>query len=135
MQLKKVDAMKRKHFLIALFGVMVVEGLALGEAIRTANNLLGLSAVVLGTLFVILMKRRVTDIVEDERTYKVAGKAALLTIRICLYLMAVAGLMMLTISREGAYNFEREGFALAFIACVMMVAYVISYYYYNRKPV
>jgi uncharacterized membrane protein len=112
-------------------------GMAIG-AIGGASIALGqwpifVAAIVLGTLLMVFLRRRVTDIVDDERTRAVAGQAARLTVQAVAFVMAVTGAVLLAISNGEKQALTWAGFALEYATCGLLVINYIAYYYYNKK--
>jgi uncharacterized membrane protein len=92
------------------------------------------AAVAIGIIVIILLRRRVRAVVEDERTYAIAYKAARLTVSIVGIVMAIAGAILLALNRN---DFSEApalvGFTLLYVTCGLLVINMAAYYYYNRK--
>ena len=73
------------------------------------------------------------EIINDERTYTIAGKAARLTLQIVAIGMAIIGVILLIISHGESSALTRIGFPLEFATCALLIINYITYYYYNRK--
>lgn len=102
-------------------------GAVVGYAVESGNALLALIAVVAGIAILKLLESK--TIVEDERTHLISGKASRVTLQIFGMAIAIAGAIILALKNEMKYI----GYTLAYLACVLLVVYLISYGYYSRK--
>jgi uncharacterized membrane protein len=93
-----------------------------------------LAALVAGMAALVVLRRRVVEVVEDERTYAVAYRAARLTVVIVGVGTAVAGAILLALARQDfTSTLAQVGFALEYVTCALLVINYIAYYYYSRK--
>ena len=125
--------MSRKTFKLCGVIITMVVAALISWAIVAGNALIPVPAVAAGTVILYLCKKRVKEVVEDERVYRIAEKASRLTIQISGILMAIAGATLLAASRGGSPDLEQTGFAVAYSACGLLLIYYISYIYYNKK--
>jgi len=108
-------------------------------AAAAASVLLGevyilLVAVVLGMIALIVIRRRVVEVVADERTFTIAYKAARLAMAILGVGLAVIGAVLLCLARQDFFStLAQVGFALEYSVCALLVVYKITYTYYDRK--
>jgi uncharacterized membrane protein len=90
-------------------------------------------AIVLGTLLIIYLRRKVVDIVADERTHAIAGKAARLALQLLAFIMVVTGAILLALSNSENETLTWVGFALEYATCGLLVLNYLAYIYYSRK--
>jgi uncharacterized membrane protein len=103
-------------------------------SIIIGNAAILISTVILGMIFLFIMRRRVKEIIADERTYTIAYKAARLTVAVVGVGMAVTGALLLALSqRDFSAPLSQAGFALEYATCGLLVVNYLAYYYYNRK--
>ena len=124
--------MKRKHFTFCVFIATAALAYVMGWSMKTGNALLILVAPAAALVFICLCKRSVDEIMEDERIYKISEKASQTSFKVFVPLTAIMGGFLIALEKGGLYNFGREGYALVFSACTLLVLYVIFNLYYGR---
>jgi len=72
------------------FAVMAVEIIIINFAIQSKNYLLGACAVLAAVIALNLTRKKVTQVIADERDYQLAGTAARYTLNIITICMAIA---------------------------------------------
>lgn len=93
-----------------------------------------ISAVVIGMIVLLILQRRVKEVIYDERTYTIAYKAARLTMSVVGIGMAVAGAILLALNRDVlSSTLAQVGFALMYATCGLLVVNLAAYTYYSRK--
>jgi len=111
---------------------MIIGGV-IGVSVGMGNWIAPVVIVIIGVATMMVLRRRVKDIVADERTYAIAGKAARLTLQVVAIGMAVIGAILLIIDRGESSTLTHTGFALVYGTCALLVINYIAYYYYNRR--
>jgi uncharacterized membrane protein len=98
------------------------------------NFIILLAAVIIGMAVIYTLRRRVAELVDDERTYSIAHKAARLTVAVVGIGMAVIGGILLALSRHDLSSTRAQvGFTLEYATCALLIINYIAYYYYSRK--
>jgi uncharacterized membrane protein len=93
-----------------------------------------IAAVVIGMIILLMLRRRVKEVIYDERTYTIAYKAARLTVSIAGIGMAMAGAILLALNRDTmASTAAQAGFALLYATCSLLAVNLAAYTYYSRK--
>ena len=92
-----------------------------------------LVAIGTGMVLLLLLRRRVKEIMIDERTHRISERACRMTVGIFAPLIAVTAVTLIMLSKRVLPDVRQAGFALAYSACAMMVLYDIFYLYYERK--
>lgn len=120
--------MNRRQF--ALYSVIItaIIGATGGYSVSVGNVLLPIVAVIAGIALLSFGKRKVTEVLEDERIYKISEKASRMTLEIIGIGMALVGVSMIAMDKHA-----EAGYALAFSASVLVLLYLIFYGYYSRK--
>jgi uncharacterized membrane protein len=117
---------------IRIFVLIIMAGL-ISWAIVSGNALLPIPVVIAAVVIVLLLRKRVKEIVIDERVYSIAEKAAYITFRIFGIAAAVTGATLVALGWESSSDLYKIGLTLAYAVCGLMVIYYIAYIYYNRK--
>jgi uncharacterized membrane protein len=114
-----------------------IMGMVIG-AVTAVSVVLGIwiipiPVIILGVLVITLLRRRVKDIVADERTHVMAEKAARLTFQIAVIGIAAIGVILLTVSHGESPALTQVGFAFEYAVCALLIINTLAYTYYNRK--
>ncbi len=117
---------------IQAFTGMALGGI-MGASISQGNWIVPVIAVIISILIITILRRKVKEIVTDERTYDIAGKASLLTLQIVAVGMALAGAILLAISRDSSSTMGQIAITLCYATCALLVINALTYTYYNRK--
>jgi uncharacterized membrane protein len=115
--------------------IVVIEAFLVGWAVYAGNPWVPVPTV-LGTIIVLyLLRRRVNEVVVDERVFRVADRAANLAYRTFGVAGAILGCTFLALSRfsaDAAWA-ETAGFTLLFAVAGLVFIFFVSYNYYNSK--
>jgi uncharacterized membrane protein len=126
--------MKIKTFLklkvVTAFFIAAIVGVSV-----SLNNLyLSIAGVLIGVLFLVLVKSRVNGVLVDERVISVSGRASYAAYAVSTVFFAFMGLFLLMSSKgTGDLAVELIGTVLCYASMVLMAVYAISYHYLNRK--
>ena len=123
--------MNRKQFTI--LGMITVMGLGavIGWSINTGNPSLAMAAALLTAAVLNICKRSVTEVMEDERIYRISEKASRKVFNIAVFLLAMSGVVLISMKNEYP-ELGLVGFASALVACALLILYLILYAYYSR---
>lgn len=86
-----------------------------------------------GVLIMTVLRRRVKEVVADERNYSVAEKASYLTLRIAIIGLAAVGVILLVVSHGESDGLTQAGYILEYAACALLLINSLAYSYCNRK--
>lgn len=123
--------MTAKQF--SIFRLMLAAILAgvVSMSVVINNYLVPIIAVVTALVLMIFMKKKVKEVMEDERDYQIAGKAARYAMTI---FSAMAGLMTILFFalRQTNQSFELVGSVLAYSVCALLIFYSLIFNYLSR---
>lgn len=124
--------MNRKRYMI--IGIIMVGslGAVIAWAINLRNPVLALVAVIVTVVLLNLLKSRVTEVMEDERIYRISEKASRTVFQIVVLGLAMAGVVLISMKNEYP-ELGMVGLVLAFVACALLILYLIFYAYYRRR--
>lgn len=112
--------------------IAVLLGGLVSFSVVSENYIIPIAAA--GTAFILLMvlRRRVGEVINDERDYSIAGNSARWTISIYAILAAIASMVLMAM-RKTDPSFELLGQSLAYSACFIMLLNSALFYFFARK--
>jgi len=120
--------MNRRQFVLYVMTITAAMGAVVGYSASTGNALLVLLAFIAGIALLHLGRRRVTEIIEDERIYRISEKASRNTLQVFGISIALIGAVLIAL-RESM----EVGLTLAYSAMALLILYMIFYGYYSRR--
>jgi uncharacterized membrane protein len=103
-------------------------------AIITNNFILAISGVLIGVLFLSLVKSKFKGIIVDERVVSINGRASMVVYNVATLIFAFSGFCLILISRSQKDSYLNSlGEVFCYIALLLVTIYSISYYYFNKK--
>ncbi|MCD6589966.1 DUF2178 domain-containing protein [Candidatus Woesearchaeota archaeon] len=120
--------MDRKQFAIYAALVCAIMGAVVGYGVSKGNALLPVIAFSIGIVLIVLGKRGVKEVMEDERTHRISEKASRRIYQVFVMGAALAGTILIALNKH-----IEVGYTLAFSACALLVLYLVLYSYYNKK--
>lgn len=125
--------MSRRWYRLCGAAIIVIVAALVGWSIATGNAVVPIPAVLGGGVLLYLLKRQVSDVVEDERNYRVSEKASRFSIRVFVLVTATGGMALTATSTNDSPSLRAVGLTLAFCACSLLILYLISYAYHRRR--
>lgn len=123
--------MKLKQYRrIKLFFVVLITIIS-SQAVIHKVYLLPIVAILISTLVLLSLRKRVKEVMADERDYLMAGKAAIMALQIYAW-VAVVAMFILYAYRDSNPAYEPMGMILAFSTCLLMLLYSLIFRYFNR---
>ena len=123
--------MTLKQFKIVQLIIAVILGITFSQAIILKNYLIPVVVVIVASLIMLYLKRKVKDVIADERDYLTGGKAALLTVQIYSW-VAVIAMFIFYSARDLNPAYEPIGLTLAYSTCLLMLTYSVIFRYYDK---
>jgi len=120
--------MNQKQFTIYAALVCAIMGAVVGYGVSKGNALLSAIAFGIGIVLIVLGKRGVKEVMEDERIHRISEKASRRIYQVFVMGAALAGTTFIALNKH-----IEVGYTLAFSACVLLILYIIFYGYYSRK--
>ena len=125
--------MKGKTLRILTAVISVVLALVVGWSITAGNFVVPIVAVVLAIGLSYLLRRATKDVTRDERTTLLYERAAGATIRFCVPVAALVGIILFASRERLSAELVSAGYVLAYVACVLLLVHLAFYSYYSRK--
>jgi uncharacterized membrane protein len=124
--------MTKKSFSICRLIAVSVVSIVVSVFINLGNWYLPIAAIAVSWISLYILRRKVDEVIADERDYKVAGKASGLAMNIHLIFSVIAGIVFYSFGRENAILFNIAT-TLLYSACFLMVLYAVLFKIYERK--
>ncbi len=125
--------MDKKTFGLLRALIAMVVAVAIGWSVSRGNVVAPLVAAGAGLGLFYWLKRRVRDVMEDDRVHRIGEKAARLTISVLPVTIAVAGAVLLALGQRGFTEMRLIGLTLGYVAIAFALIYAVLYAYYERK--
>jgi len=103
-------------------------GAVVGYGVSVRNALLPVIAFAIGIVLIALGRKKVTEVMEDERVIRISEKASRMVFQVFVTAVALISTTLLALNR-----YTEVGYTLAFLACALLILYMILYGYYRRK--
>ena len=126
--------MKYKKFQFYKMIIAFVLAAIIAGFSAAGNYIVPIVALGIAVLLMYVMKTKVKEVISDERIEKIAGKASYLTYTIATIGCALAGMVLLAL-RKKYPEYMPVSYTLTYVACGMILLYLIFYKYYNAKKV
>lgn len=119
---------KTARMLVALFIAATI------SVSVTLNNIyLAVAAVLIGMLFMIVIKRRIKGVAADERVMTVSEKASRITFAIFTPIIGIASFILIMIGEQGNPRLKFLGMVLSYLTLLSIAIYSFTFYFINRK--
>jgi len=113
--------------------ITVIIGAVVAYAVLQNSILIALAGVTIGLMTMLILRRSVTNVMHDERSAMIQNKAASATLALTTIGLAVVGLSMVFLGRQGIDDFEGTGYILAITANFVLGLNVLMSYYYSKR--
>jgi uncharacterized membrane protein len=113
--------------------IVVIIAISVSASVVAGYAFVPVPVAALGAAVMLLLRRRVREIVVDERTWRIADRAGRLAYQAGAVIMALLAATFLALDRAGNSGLGETGLTLAYTAAGLLVIYYIAYLYYNRK--
>lgn len=120
----------KRYTQIRLVLVFVI-AMIISQSMVYRNFYIPLITVVASSLLLIALRRRVKEVIADERDYATAGKAAFLAMQIFSWIGVIA-MFALYAARDYNPSYEPMGRVIAFAVCLLMILYSVIFRFYNQ---
>ena len=115
-------------------GVAIFVAFTVSMAVNNNNIYLALAGVLIGMLFLWSVKRKVKDVVVDERMVSAAGHATRMTYAVVTPMLALLSVAFIMIGRGTAdAGLERAGTILSYTTLFNVAVYSLFFKYYMKK--
>ena len=108
-------------------------GVVVAYAVLQNSIFIAITGATIGMIVLLVTRRSVVKVTHDERTAMIQSKAASATLAVTTIGLAIVGLLMVFLGRQGIGEFEETGYVLAILANIILVLNALLSYYYRNK--
>ena len=112
--------------------ITVVTAIIFGQSIVLESYLLPIITLVIASLLLLFLRRRVKEVIVDERDKALGGQSALIAMQIYSWI-AVVVMFVLYAFRDINPFYEPIGTTLAYSTCLLMLIYSIIFRFRNKE--
>jgi uncharacterized membrane protein len=124
--------MKKNHATIAGIAIVIAMIAGIMYGVRAGNAAISVISFLACSGLLLLVKRSVDIVIEDEWTLLVEQKAATLTMNLTAFIFTLAGLFLITISSPGQ-NYDQAAYTIAAFLVTLAVIYVTTTLWYSHQ--
>lgn len=117
---------KAWRLLVTIFLAMTIS-----VSISMKNFFVPVVAVIIASLILLQLRKKVKEVLADERDMEIGGKAAMLAIRIFGWI-SIFPIFALYAFRDRNPSYEPIGMTLAFSVCILMLLYSAIFRFYHK---
>jgi uncharacterized membrane protein len=125
--------MNKKSYTFFRILIVIAIGIAVGWSVTAGRAIVPIPAVIIGIGLLYFMRSKVKDVLEDERLNKIREKSSRVTFQIFAITAAVAGAVILALSKNMYPSLALIGFTLTYSVCALLILDYIAYAYFARK--
>jgi len=111
--------------------IAVIIAIIFGQSIILENYILPIMTLVISSLILLILRRKVKGIMVDERDRELGGKSALIALQIYSWI-AVIAMFVLYSFKDVNPAYEPIGITLAYSTCLLMITYSLIFHFYNK---
>jgi len=113
--------------------IVIIMGALVGWSVAIGNAIIPIPVVIGGLLLLYLLRKRVKEVIEDERIHKINEQASRVTLQVFGIVAALTGAILIALSHGGLSDFRQAGFTLAYSVCFLLIIHLILLSYFTRK--
>jgi len=122
----------KKYMFFRLLVIVIIALLGVWAA-TTGNVLVLIPAAVFLFVVLLTLRRRVTEVIVDERVNTIAYRASRLALVAFVLMAVIVGTTLIWLARDASDGLFQVGLTLDYAGCALMIFYWLAYIYYNRK--
>ncbi|MFA5075957.1 MAG: DUF2178 domain-containing protein [Patescibacteria group bacterium] len=122
--------MTKKKFKIIQVSLTMTLAIIIGQSIIRGDYILPIICFVAAVSLIYVLKKRVTEVLADERDLQVAGQAARVAIAVYSLLLALVSIVAIALSKTHP-ELLVPGYFASYSVCVLLILNVVLYQIYN----
>lgn len=122
----------KRFMLFRLVAIIILAGLG-AWAGSTGNLVLLVPAAVVLFIILFVMRKKVNEVVVDERVNAVAYRASRVAFLAFVFIAVIIGAVLVLMAEDSSDALFKIGVTLNYSACALVVFYWVAFTYFNRK--
>lgn len=124
--------MSLKQFKIARLITVIVLAFIVSCSVTFGNYVIPVIALALAIIVSYALRKRVKEVIADERDYQIGGKAAAMAIQVFSWVAIVVTLVFYS-QKDANPVFEPLILTLSFSVCFLLILYSVLFKYFYKK--
>ncbi len=124
--------MTKKEYRNCRIAATMILCLTISWSMQVENGFIAAIAVLATLLFLNACRKKVKEVLFDERDLQIAGKATRISISIFGIVGSIVALLLMGFDHLNS-SFQLVGQTIAFSVCILLIINNIIYVYYHRK--
>ncbi len=112
-------------------GIVFITALIFSQSLVLHNFFIPIMVLGISSLLLFYLRKKVVDVIADERDYQIGGKSALLAIQLTSWMGVIVMFIFYTLSDKNLF-YKSIAMTLAFFICLLMLIYSIIFKYYSK---
>lgn len=113
-------------------GIVFVTALIFSQFLVLHNFFIPIMVLGLSSLVLFYLRKKVVEVIIDERDYQIGGKSALLSIQLTSWIGVIVMFILYALS-DANHFYQPIAMTLAFSVCILMLTYSIIFKYYSKR--
>jgi uncharacterized membrane protein len=113
--------------------IVIIIAVSVSSSVVAGLAFVPVPVAAVGAAVMLLLRRRVKEVIIDERTYRIAERAGRLAFQVGAIATALIAATLLALGRDADTAFDTVGITLAFAAAGLLAIYYAGYLWYARK--
>lgn len=112
-------------------GVVIVTAFIFSQSLVLRNFFVPIMVLGLSSLTLFYLRKKVVEVITDERDYQIGGKSALLAIQLTSWIGVIVMFVLYALSNANPF-YQPIAMTLAFSVCILMFTYSVIFKYYSK---
>jgi len=112
-------------------GVIIVTAFIFSQSLVLRNFFIPIMVLGLSSLTLFYLRKKVVQVIADERDYQIGGKSALLAIQLTSWIGVIIMFILYALSNANPF-YQPIAMTLAFSVCILMLTYSAIFKYYSK---
>ena len=125
--------MTARTYKIARIAIAVILGIVAAWSVAVNNSVPLVIAVIISILLLISLNKARHEVVQDERTAMLYGRASRMAIAVVLPVAALISVVLILLRERLPHDVVVAAYTLSYGITILMLAQAAFYYYYGRK--
>ncbi|MFA5175141.1 MAG: DUF2178 domain-containing protein [Patescibacteria group bacterium] len=112
-------------------GVVIVTAFIFSQSLVLRNFFIPIMVLGLSSLTLFYLRKKVVEVIADERDYQIGGKSALLAIQLTSWIGVIVMFILYALSNTNPF-YQPIAMTLVFSVCILMLTYSVIFKYYSK---